>query len=191
MARALSAVYQEDRAIRVIGASLVLAVTGLGATSTTQQGQDHLTSAVIQEKSENAVLKREVKRLRRSNHDWHRYARKVEREKGQLLSLVAALRRKLHPPAPSLGGIPASIYRAFMCIHRGEGAWNANTGNGYYGGLQMDYGFMRTYGSEYLSRYGTADRWPPSVQIAVAYKAYRSGRGFGPWPNTARACGVL
>jgi hypothetical protein len=39
--------------------------------------------------------------------------------------------------------------------------------------------------------YGTADHWPPAVQIAVAIRAYASGRGFYPWPNTARACGLL
>jgi hypothetical protein len=25
----------------------------------------------------------------------------------------------------------------------------------------------------------------------VAERAYRSGRGFYPWPNTARACGLI
>src|SRR5262252_9848334 len=84
-----------------------------------------------------------------------------------------------------------SLTRAFICIHRYEGAWNANTGNGYYGGLQMDYGFQRSYGPEFLSAFGTADRWPPSLQLAVAIKAYLSGRGFHPWPNTARRCGLL
>jgi hypothetical protein len=85
----------------MIGVSVIVAALGIGAGSTsTDQAKEHLASVVTAEKSENAVLKREVKRLRRSNHDWHRYARKVEREKGQLLSLVAALRRKLHPPAP-------------------------------------------------------------------------------------------
>jgi hypothetical protein len=34
----------------------------------------------------------------------------------------------------------------FLCIHRYEGAWNANTGNGYFGGLQMNMDFMRGYG---------------------------------------------
>src|SRR4051794_32726231 len=34
---------------------------------------------------------------------------------------------------------------AFNCIHRYEGAWNSNTGNGYYGGLQMDYTFQSQY----------------------------------------------
>jgi hypothetical protein len=49
---------------------------------------------------------------------------------------------------------------------------------------------MRTYGSDLLRRYGTADHWPPAAQVAVAERAYRT-RGFNPWPNTARACGVL
>lgn len=86
---------------------------------------------------------------------------------------------------------PRWLTGAFTCIHRYEGAWNANSGNGYYGGLQMNRGFMGRYGAEYLRRWGTADRWPPWAQIDTAVRAYRSGRGFWPWPNTARACGLL
>jgi resuscitation-promoting factor RpfA len=84
-----------------------------------------------------------------------------------------------------------TLARGFLCIHKGEGAWNANTGNGYYGGLQMDYTFMATYGREYLRAWGPAHNWPPSIQIAVAIRAYLSGRGFYPWPNTARRCGLI
>jgi hypothetical protein len=87
--------------------------------------------------------------------------------------------------------VPASIRQAFLCIHSGEGAWNANTGNGYYGGLQFDREFMASYGGALLRAKGTADHWTPSEQIHVAYLAYRSGRGFFPWPNTARACGLI
>ena len=79
----------------------------------------------------------------------------------------------------------------FLCIHRYEGAWNANTGNGYYGGLQMDLRFQSLYGSYLLKTKGTADNWTDIEQIWVAVKAYRSGRGFYPWPNTARACGLI
>lgn len=80
---------------------------------------------------------------------------------------------------------------AWVCIHHYEGAWNANTGNGYYGGLQMDTGFQSTYGPELLHSKGTANNWTPKEQIMVADRAYESGRGFNPWPNTARACGLL
>lgn len=80
---------------------------------------------------------------------------------------------------------------AWLCIHRHEGPWNANTGNGYYGGLQMDVQFQRTYGADVVRRKGLAHRWGYLEQIWVAERAYRSGRGFYPWPNTARYCGLI
>jgi Transglycosylase-like domain len=79
----------------------------------------------------------------------------------------------------------------WLCIHRGEGAWTAHTGNGYYGGLQMDISFQRTYGGYLLRNKGTANHWSSYEQMWVAERAYRSGRGFYPWPNTARACGLI
>ena len=69
--------------------------------------------------------------------------------------------------------------------------WATRTGNGYYGGLQMDISFQRTYGPELLRTKGTADRWTPYEQMWVAERAYRSGRGYYPWPNTARSCGLI
>ena len=91
----------------------------------------------------------------------------------------AARRRAKHPPHLS----------AFMCIHRHEGSWT-DGGGPYYGGLQMNLGFQGTYGSWLLRMKGTADHWTPLEQIWVAEKALRS-RGFWPWPNTARYCGLI
>jgi len=83
----------------------------------------------------------------------------------------------------------------WMCIHRherhpGQG-WSTRTGNGFYGGLQMDISFQRAYGRDLLRTKGTADRWSSIEQMWVAERAYRSGRGFYPWPNTARYCGLI
>lgn len=83
-----------------------------------------------------------------------------------------------------------TLYEKWRCIHEHEGAWNSNTGNGYYGGLQMDTGFMHDYGREFIARWGYAHNWPVWAQLAAAERAYHSGRGFGPWPNTRRMCGV-
>jgi hypothetical protein len=80
---------------------------------------------------------------------------------------------------------------AWLCIHQYEGSWSAATGNGYYGGLQMDVTFMRHYGPALLRQKGTADRWTPLEQMWVAERALRAGRGFYPWPNTARVCGLI
>ena len=80
--------------------------------------------------------------------------------------------------------------KAWLCIHRYEGSWK-DPNAPYYGGLQMDLGFQRTYGRELLRRKGTAEHWTPLEQIWAAERAYRSGRGFYPWPNTARYCGLI
>ena len=79
---------------------------------------------------------------------------------------------------------------AWLCIHRYEGAWN-DPNPPYYGGLQMDLGFQRTYAARLLRRKGTADHWTPLEQMWAAERAHRSGRGFYPWPNTARSCGLI
>jgi hypothetical protein len=80
-------------------------------------------------------------------------------------------------------------YSAFMCIHHFEGSWN-DTGAPFWGGLQMNYGFQAAYGGWLLRTKGTADHWTPLEQIWVAEKAVVS-RGFYPWPNTARYCGLI
>jgi len=55
----------------------------------------------------------------------------------------------------------------------------------------MDRGFMSTYASPALLARGWANVWTPLEQMWVAERAFSSGRGFGPWPNTARYCGLL
>ena len=80
--------------------------------------------------------------------------------------------------------------RGWLCIHRYEGGWS-DSGDPYWGGLQMDRGFMRTYAPRFLLRKGWADRWTALEQMWVAERAHRSGRGYYPWPNTARFCGLL
>ena len=79
--------------------------------------------------------------------------------------------------------------RQWLCIHRYEGAWN-DPDAPYYGGLQMDLGFQQAYGSYLLRTKGTADRWSPLEQMWVAERAHTT-RGFYPWPNTARLCGLI
>ena len=94
--------------------------------------------------------------------------------------LAATTRRRAeHPPHLA----------ALLCIHRYEGSWT-DSGGPFWGGLQMDYGFQAVYGGWLLRTKGTADHWTPLEQIWTAEKAVRS-RGFYPWPNTARSCGLI
>jgi hypothetical protein len=90
----------------------------------------------------------------------------------------AAWWRATHPP----------LLRDWNCIHQYEGSWTDH-GAPYWGGLQMDYSFQSTYGGWLLRHKGTADHWTSFEQIWTAVRAWRV-RGFSPWPNTARDCGV-
>jgi len=81
-------------------------------------------------------------------------------------------------------------YEEWLCIHRYEGSW-VDPNAPYYGGLQMDVSFQRTYGGPLFEEKGTADHWSPLEQMWVAERAHASGRGFYPWPNTARFCNLL
>ncbi len=72
----------------------------------------------------------------------------------------------------------------WLCIHSREGAWNANTGNGYLGGLQMTPGWGGVARPDLLS---------PAAQMALAERQYRAS-GYsvswleGQWPNTSPPC---
>jgi hypothetical protein len=101
----------------------------------------------------------------------------------------------------------------WLCIHGYERnpaqGWATNTGNGYYGGLQMDMSFQRAHGLDLLLKKGTANNWTAHEQMVVAQRAHdgvrtyydddagrvktyqERGRGYNPWPNTARYCGLL
>jgi hypothetical protein len=79
---------------------------------------------------------------------------------------------------------------AWLCIHQYEGSWT-DPNPPYFGGLQMDVQFQRTYAPALFRQKGTADHWTPLEQMWAAERAHRSGRGFYPWPNTARYCGLI
>lgn len=87
--------------------------------------------------------------------------------------------------------VPEPYHSNLMCIHGGEGSWTAYNPAGYYGGMQMDWAFMRHWGADMLARHGGRDAryWTPAEQLYVAYLAARS-IGYGPWPNTGAACGL-
>ena len=116
-----------------------------------------------------ALAKAQVRHDRATKDPW------LARDRAYIRKLRLALR----PPH----------YTAWLCIHRYEGSWT-DPNPPFYGGLQFDYGFQATYGRHLLKLKGTADHWTPLEQMWTAERAYRS-RGFYPWPNTARYCGLI
>lgn len=160
-----------------------LCVIAVGATSTAQADRQIMGfNTSIQPKVKNATY------LGKTAKQWHERAVWRTKQRNRFKSDTVRLRTILRYEIQNVGSHPTE--RAFLCIHSYEGAWNDH-GAPYYGGLQMDMSFQKAYGPEFLKAWGTADNWPVSVQMAVAMRAYLSGRGFYPWPNTARYCNLL
>jgi len=147
---------------------------------------------------ESRLLLRKIEAMRHETYGWQRVMGRLPSPTTDRARGVAALdyRRwelsvwtRRARRARRLANHPPHL-QAWLCIHHYEGDWRDPNGP-YYGGLQMDLEFQRTYGGSLLRHKGTADHWTPLEQIWVAERAYESGRGFYPWPNTARYCGLI
>lgn len=88
-------------------------------------------------------------------------------------------------PMPRHWHAPRAFLRAALCLHHYEGAWNANTGNGYYGGLQFMLSTWRRAGGV-----GYPHEWSPREQLYRCWVIWRQdGRSFREWGTAAR-CGL-
>jgi len=109
-----------------------------------------------------------------------RWARRYRQQRRHTLALRNALTLRVDRLAGIISGL--------LCIHEHEGSWT-DPGAPYYGGLQMDWSFMRSYGGRSLQAHGTADHWTVGEQLAAGVAGYLE-RGWAPWPNTSRMCGL-
>lgn len=90
--------------------------------------------------------------------------------------------RRIGPSRPAPGsGLSHNWDAVAQC--ESSGSWHDNTGNGYYGGLQEDATFWRTYGGlRFASRPDLATR---EQQITVAERGLVV-QGRGAWPVCGR-----
>lgn len=78
-------------------------------------------------------------------------------------------------PSASVGG--GSVWDAIAACESG-GNWAANTGNGYYGGLQFNLGTWQAYGGQGMPHQNSREQ-----QIAIAEKVRAASGGYGAWPH--------
>jgi hypothetical protein len=183
--------------------ALIGAIAARGETGTTPEpAPTSTTSTTATTSTESAaaapdVVARQLQRIldtyRRKVWHWqhvmgHRVTRTLQDPPNELRARIQVWQgvarrtwvRAQHPPHAA----------AWRCLQRYEGSWS-DAGGPYYGGLQMDLTFQQRYGAYLLHRKGTANHWTPLEQMWVAERALRAGRGFYPWPNTGRICGLL
>lgn len=84
-----------------------------------------------------------------------------------------------------------------VCIHSHEGAWNDNTGNTYFGGLQfLEDTWKRAGGAHYAAFDHPGDsRYPftpsPREQLYRAWVLWkRHGGAWTEWGDAVGACGL-
>lgn len=105
-------------------------------------------------------------------------------------------------PRPAPAPVTGSGFGIWDCIaaHEsgngtiGSADWSIDTGNGYYGGLQFDYGTWLAYGGGAYAQ--TANLASPGDQVKIAERVQSGGwnghapEGWGAWPVTSGECGV-
>jgi Transglycosylase-like domain/LysM domain len=107
-------------------------------------------------------------------------ARAAQAEAGS--AAVAPASGQASAPVTATGPVPASasgVNWAAIAACESGGNWGANTGNGFYGGLQFTQGTWDAYGGgQYAS---SANQATPGQQMAVAGRV-AAGQGIGAWP---------
>jgi len=145
---------------------------------------------------------REVARTGRNGHRDVTY--RLRFENGRLVSKrVADVKHYVAPvnalvkvgtkqkPAPAPAPAPTVSYSSgstvWDALARCEsgGNWAANTGNGYYGGLQFSLGTWQAYGGSGLPSQNSRE-----TQIAIATRVRDASGGYGAWPACSAALGL-
>lgn len=100
-------------------------------------------------------------------------------------NIESGAKPSIHQTAPAPAGVSGSGVWDRLAQCESGGRWNANTGNGYYGGLQFNLSTFQSNGGS-----GNPANASREEQIRVA-ENIRSKRGFSPWPACARKLGLL
>ena len=89
--------------------------------------------------------------------------------------------------APGAPFVPAGSVWDRLVQCEATGNWAINTGNGFYGGVQFDYGtWLRHGGGKYAP---TADKATREAQIDIARKTLKA-QGWGAWPSCSSKLGL-
>ena len=163
---------------------LAFILLGLAALTATRPADAREKKVTVLAPSDAGIVK-QIRHYRRATWHWQsvmgvkrtRANRTAERDPSRKFKLWVRNLWKQRAKHARTSAVRVPHKSGWLCIHRYEGAWNSATGNGY--------------GPHLLRKKGTANNWTPLEQMWVAERAHRSGRGFYPWPNTARSCGLI
>ena len=105
-----------------------------------------------------------------------------QRVLSQPVATIVKVGTKQEPETPAAPAAPnfasgGTVWDQIAQCESG-GNWAANTGNGYYGGLQFNLGTWQSYGGSGMPHQNSREQ-----QIAVAERVRAASGGYGAWPH--------
>jgi uncharacterized protein YabE (DUF348 family) len=137
--------------------------------------------APVQEQKDDSMLAGDTKTVREGNDGVRDVTYQVKFRNGEVAKRKVVKADVLRAPVASIikvgtKTVDTGVWDAIAACESG-GNWAANTGNGYYGGLQFNLGTWAAYGGS-----GRPDQNSREQQIAVAERVRDASGGYGAWP---------
>jgi uncharacterized protein YabE (DUF348 family) len=135
-----------------------------GETETAREGRDGSRDVTYKVRFRNGdVVKRTVVK---------------QRVLSQPVATIVKVGTKQAPETPTANFASGGTVWDQIAQCESGGNWAANTGNGYYGGLQFNPGTWRSYGGSGMPHENSREQ-----QIAVAERVRAAEGGYGAWPH--------
>src|SRR4051794_19413665 len=137
--------------------------------------------APVQEQKDDSMMSGETKTVRQGTDGIRDVTYQVRFRNGEVVQRKVVKQQVVRQPVATIvkvgtKTVDTGIWDRIAACESG-GNWAANTGNGYYGGLQFNLGTWQAYGGS-----GRPDQNSREQQIAVAERVRDASGGYGAWP---------
>jgi uncharacterized protein YabE (DUF348 family) len=137
--------------------------------------------APVQEQKDSSMMSGDTSTVRQGSDGVRDITYKLRFRNGQVVKRTVVRQKVLRQPVATIvkvgtKTVDTGVWDRIAACESG-GNWAANTGNGYYGGLQFNMGTWQAYGGT-----GRPDQNSREQQIAVAERVRDASGGYGAWP---------
>ncbi len=138
--------------------------------------------APVQEQKDDSMMQGETETVREGSNGVRDVTYEVKFRNGDVVKRTVLKQRVITQPVSSIvkvgtKTVNTGVWDAIAACESG-GNWAANTGNGYYGGLQFNPGTWAAYGGSGMPHQNSREQ-----QIAVAERVAAAEGGYGAWPH--------
>ena len=138
-------------------------------------------AAPVTEQKDGSMMAGDTKTVREGSDGVRDVTYKIKFRNGAVVKRTIVKQDVLRQPVASIvkvgtKTVDTGVWDRIAACESG-GNWAANTGNGYYGGLQFNLGTWQAYGGS-----GRPDQNSREQQIAVAERVRDASGGYGAWP---------